>query len=82
MYTNIYLRKQIVYLKGGYSMYLKLKKIREKNDVTQEKMAGLLGYKHKSGYQKLENGERKVSIEQAKIISDFFKMSIEDIFFN
>lgn len=63
-------------------MYPKLKKIREKNNTTQEEMACLLGYKHKSGYQKLENGERKVSIDQAKIISDFFKMSIEDIFFN
>nr|WP_304941447.1 helix-turn-helix transcriptional regulator [Clostridium butyricum] len=44
-------------------------------------MAKILGYKHKSGYSKLELGERKISIEQAKLISDFFSMSIEDIFF-
>ncbi len=62
-------------------MYIKLKKIREESGTTQEKMAELLGYRHKSGYSKLENGERKISIEQAKIISDFFNMSIEDIFF-
>lgn len=62
-------------------MYNKLKEIRESNNVTQDYMAELLGYKHKSGYSKLENGERKISINQAKIISDFFKRSIEEIFF-
>lgn len=62
-------------------MYLKLKEIREKYKITQDDMAQLLGYKHKSGYSKLENGNRKLSVEQAKIISDFFNMSIEDIFF-
>ena len=63
-------------------MYIKLKKLREDKGITQDEMAELLGYRHKSGYFKLENGERKMSIEQAKLISDFFNMSIEDIFFN
>lgn len=63
-------------------MYANLKKIREEKGVTQEKMSQLLGYNHKSGYGKLENGERKISIEQAKVISDFFSISIDEIFFN
>jgi len=63
-------------------VYEHLKKIREKNNITQEEMAKLLGYKHKSAYGKLEKGERKISLEQAKKISDFFKMKIEEIFFN
>lgn len=63
-------------------MYKKLKEIRERKGTTQDEMATLLGYRHKSGYNKLENGERRISIEQAKIISDFFNMSIEEIFFN
>ena len=63
-------------------MYINLKKIREQKGTTQDEMAILLGYRHKSGYNKLENGERKISIEQAKIISDFFNMSIEEIFFD
>ncbi|EDT75865.1 MULTISPECIES: helix-turn-helix transcriptional regulator [Clostridium] len=62
-------------------MYDKLKKVREERGITQDIMASLLGYKHKSGYSKLELGERKMSVEQAKIISDFFGMSIDDIFF-
>lgn len=63
-------------------MYVKLKEIREKKGITQENMAAILGYNHKSGYGKLENGDRKISVEQAKLIADFFKMSIEDIFFD
>ena len=56
-------------------MYEKLKKIREEKNITQEEIASLLGYRHKSGYSKLENGDRKISVEQAKVIS-------EDIFFD
>lgn len=62
-------------------MLNKLKKIRENRGLTQSDMAKLLGYKHKSGYNKLELGDRKITLEQAKIISDYFNMSIEDIFF-
>lgn len=62
-------------------MYSKLKKIREEKNISQAELAKLLGYKHKSGYGKLENGDRKISLEQAKIISDYLKMPIEEIFF-
>lgn len=62
-------------------VHKKLKEVREERGITQQQMAKILGYKHKSGYSKLELGERKISIEQAKLISDFFSMSIEDIFF-
>lgn len=62
-------------------MYIKLKEIRQRNNITQDEMASILGYKHKSGYNKLENGDRKISLNQAKIISDFFKKTIEEIFF-
>lgn len=61
-------------------MYLKLKKIREEKGVSQTELAKLLGYKHKSGYGKLENGDRKLSLEQARVISEYFKMTIEEIF--
>ena len=62
-------------------MYHKLKKIREDRNVSQAELANLLGYKHKSGYGKLENGDRKISLEQARVISKYFNMTIEEIFF-
>lgn len=43
-------------------------------------MAKILGYKHKSGYNKLELGDRKITLDQAKIISDLFQLPIEVIF--
>ena len=45
-------------------------------------MAKILGYKHKSGYNKLELGDRKITLDQAKIISDLFNLPIEVIFFD
>lgn len=62
-------------------MNSKLKLIRENKGLTQSDMAILLGYKHKSGYNKLELGDRKITLEQARIISTKFNMSIEEIFF-
>lgn len=59
----------------------KLKIIRKNKGLTQNDMAILLGYKHKSGYNKLELGDRKITLEQARIISIKFNMSIEEIFF-
>lgn len=63
-------------------MYEGLKKCREERGCTQENMAKLLGYKHKSGYNQLETGKRKINLEQAKIIADFFNKTIDEIFFN
>lgn len=62
-------------------MYQGLKKIREEKGYTQEDMAKLLGYKHKSGYNQLETGKRKIVLEQAKTIADFFNKTIDEIFF-
>gem|GEM_PF-6346095 len=82
MTTIIKSSKQNDYLiNGGELMHLKLKEIRESKGITQEFMAGKLGYKHKSGYNKLEIGQRKISIEQAKVISELLEKSIEEIFF-
>lgn len=63
-------------------MYKNLKKFREEKGLTQEQMAEKLGYKHKSGYNKIEIGQRKVSVEQARTISDLLGRSIEEIFFD
>ncbi|BDU82237.1 helix-turn-helix transcriptional regulator [Clostridium perfringens] len=73
MFTEIYKVK----------MLKKLKEIRANKGYTQNDMAKILGYKHKSGYNnKLELGDRKITLDQAKIISDLFNLSIEVIFFD
>lgn len=62
-------------------MYENLKRAREERGKTQEEMSKLLGYKHKSAYNNIENGKRRIDLRQAKIISDYFKLSIEELFF-
>ena len=42
-----------------------LKKIRIERGYTQEYMADKLGYKDKSGYNHLENGNVKLSVDRA-----------------
>lgn len=42
-----------------------LKKIRMEKGYTQEQMAEKLGYKDKSGYNHLENGNVKLSVDRA-----------------
>lgn len=54
-----------------------LKDLRIKNGFTQEKVARVLGYKSKSGYSMLENGNVTLSINKAKILSKLYKVSIE-----
>lgn len=57
-----------------------LKEIRLQNNLTQEEMAKILGYKDKSGYNHLENGNVKLSLDKAKKLSKLFNLNIE-IFF-
>lgn len=62
-------------LKGSY-----LKQLRLAENISQKEMAILIGMTHRS-YRSKENGERNVSLEEAKRISEVFGMNIEDIFF-
>nr|WP_207716408.1 XRE family transcriptional regulator [Clostridium beijerinckii] len=45
-------------------------------------MKDLLGLKTKAAYYKKESGSVKFTLHEAKKISDFFKLSIEQIFFD
>lgn len=62
-------------LKGSY-----LKRLRLAENLTQEEMASLVGMSYRS-YRSKECGQRRVSLDEAKRISDVFDMKIEDIFF-
>lgn len=59
----------------------RLRDLREEKGLKQEDMAAVINTSLPN-YCKKENGEIKVSLIEAKIIADYFKKSIEDIFFN
>ena len=62
-------------------MFEKLKEIRIKNGETCATMAIVLGLKTRGAYHKKENGDVPFSLDDARKISLYFNMPIEDIFF-
>jgi len=62
-------------------MYKNLRVLRNNNSVSVEKLCEILGLATKAAYYKKENGNVKFTLVEAKKISDFFKISIDDIFF-
>ena len=61
-------------------MILTLKQARMMRELSQEKMAEALQI-HRNTYASLEENPGRISIDQAKIISDTLKVSVDDIFF-
>lgn len=60
-------------------MFRKLKGILTMNGMTQQDLANLLGLSASTLNFKI-NGKTEFTLNEAKKISDYFKMSIEDIF--
>lgn len=60
---------------------MQLREIRKSKGVTQTFIANQLGYKSVSGYNNIEMGRVKPSLDHAKIIADIFGLSIEELFF-
>lgn len=58
-----------------------LKDLREEKGIKQEELAKLLRVSPAS-YSKKEAGQVKFSLYEAKEISNYFKLSIDEIFFN
>lgn len=58
-----------------------LRKLREDRGLKLQDMSDLLGLKTASAYYKKETGAVPITLEEAKIISDCFKMPMEKIFF-
>ncbi|MBV4425935.1 helix-turn-helix transcriptional regulator [Clostridium tyrobutyricum] len=61
-------------------MYKKLRELRIKHNISGVEMAKFLNIT-KASYSKKELGSVKFSLNEAKLISDKFNRSIEDIFF-
>lgn len=62
-------------------MQLTIKELRKQSGKTQAEMAKILGLSSANAYSLKERGERRFSIEEARVLSDVFGMDIEDIFF-
>jgi len=55
-----------------------LRKLRENNGLTQQKMADLI-HTHRSGYSKIENNQQEISIEALVLLSKQFNMTVDEI---
>lgn len=60
----------------------RLKELRKQKGFTQEQMAKKLGYKGKSGYCQLENGQAPMTVGRIEIIAEVLGKEVFDIFFN
>ena len=58
---------------------LNLKYLRKKHGMTQQEMAGLLGYRGKQGYNAIETGKAKPTIDILEKLADFFGVTIDQI---
>ena len=61
--------------------FRKLKAYRELKGINQKDIAALLSIGQNT-YSFKENGKTSFTLSEAKQIADYFKCSIEDIFFN
>jgi len=59
----------------------KLRSVRMQKGITQTFLAKKLGFKTASGYNNIEMGRTKPSLEQAKNISEILGVPIEELFF-
>jgi DNA-binding XRE family transcriptional regulator len=61
--------------------YNKLNQLRKSKNIKVEDIMNTLDLKTKSAYYKKENGQIRFSLEEARLISELFKLSIEELFF-
>lgn len=59
----------------------RLKELRTSKNIKQVEIAEATGISQQA-YSYFEKGDSKPSLKTAKKIADFYKMSIEEIFFN
>lgn len=63
-------------------MFDKLKQIRSERNITVEQMMDVLSLETKAAYYKKESGSVKFSLDDAKKVSDYIGLPIENIFFD
>lgn len=67
-------------LKPPIPLYVKnIKYLRKKNEMSQEDMSNLLGYKGKQGYNAIETGKAKATIDNLEKLADFFGVTLDQL---
>jgi transcriptional regulator with XRE-family HTH domain len=56
----------------------RIRKLREKGGITQERLAGLLGV-HRPAVSQIEAGKREVASTELKLLSEFFQVSADEL---
>jgi len=62
-------------------MFDKLRAVRRENNVSARTMATLLGLATKAAYYKKETAATRITLKEAKLISDYFHIPIGELFF-
>lgn len=57
----------------------KLRQLRLQKGVSQTYIAKRLGYKYPSGYGNIEMGRNKLSLDNAKIISEILGVTVDEL---
>ncbi|ELC8330962.1 helix-turn-helix domain-containing protein [Clostridium perfringens] len=58
---------------------LRIKKIRERNGLSQLNLAKKTGYLNQSQISKIENGQRKVKVDELIILSSALNVSLTEL---
>ncbi|NGT53786.1 helix-turn-helix domain-containing protein [Clostridium perfringens] len=58
---------------------LRIKKIRERNGLSQLNLAKKTGYLNQSQISKIENGQRKVKVDELIILSSALNVSLKEL---
>lgn len=59
----------------------KIKHLRKRNHLTLIDAGKLIGVKQ-TGYFNKENGNRRITLEEAKILADHYGLTIEELFYD
>ena len=63
-------------------MFVKLRELRNRKDVSAKEMAETLNLKTEAAYYKKESGLIRFSLDEARIVSEKLGIPIEELFFD
>ena len=56
----------------------RLRQLRERHEVTQAKLQQIMGFEHQQTIDQIENGDRRVTIEELMKALKFFEISLDE----